>query len=171
MRETDAARLGIDLSEQLERAKRVESRYTDEFAETIRKALTREWDQTSDDVDGTLYSGSFSSADDKQRFAQIRLSSPDKLAQLQGLFDDPRADKMLFRYRARNFPETLNADEQAIWQHSIHERLNNDEAPWLSINQFYEEMKAIDWQADEHKLKQSLLSYADNVITRSVAGR
>jgi exodeoxyribonuclease-1 len=78
---------------------------------------------------------------------------------------------MLFRYRARNFPETLNADEQAIWQHSIHERLNNDEAPWLSINQFYEEMKAIDWQADEHKLKQSLLSYADNVITRSVAGR
>jgi exodeoxyribonuclease-1 len=171
MRETDAARLGIDLPEQLERAKRFELRYTDEFAEKIRKALTREWDQTSDDVDGTLYSGSFFSADDKQRFAQIRLSSPDKLAQLQGLFDDPRADKMLFRYRARNFPETLNADEQAIWQHSIHERLNNDEAPWLSINQFYEEMKAIDWQADEHKLKQSLLSYADNVITRSVAGR
>lgn len=161
MREPDAERLGIDLPTQLERAKRFETLYTDEFAETIRQALTRDWEQSIDDVDGTLYSGSFFSADDKQRFAQIRLTSPDKLTQLQGLFDDTRVDTMLFRYRARNFPETLTPDELEIWQQSIHERLNNDDAPWLSRNKFYKEINEIDWQANEAELKQSLLRYAE----------
>ena len=31
-------------------------------------------------------------------------------------FSDPRLQELLFRYRARNFPESLNAEEQAQWR-------------------------------------------------------
>ncbi len=31
-------------------------------------------------------------------------------------FEDARVPEMVFRYRARNFPESLSADEQSRWQ-------------------------------------------------------
>jgi len=38
-------------------------------------------------------------------------------------FDDKRLPEMLFRYRARNYPETLNEDELAQWMEHCRDRL------------------------------------------------
>src|SRR3546814_15737055 len=38
-------------------------------------------------------------------------------------FDDARLDELLFRFRARNFPEALSVDEQAQWRQFCQQRL------------------------------------------------
>ena len=42
--------------------------------------------------------------------------SPAQLAAAKPDFEDRRLPEMLFRYRARNWPETLNPEEQARWE-------------------------------------------------------
>jgi exodeoxyribonuclease-1 len=41
----------------------------------------------------------------------------------ENAFHYPRYSTLLFRYRARNFPETLNADENRRWQSFRRQRL------------------------------------------------
>ncbi len=164
MRREDAARLNIDLDQQKQRADIVAKRFTDDFADTIRQAMTREWETTTDDVDGSLYTGAFFGQEDKERFRKIREASPSALAELGGYFKDPRCEAMLFRYRARNYPETLNKFESEDWQAHIKQRLHNDDAPWLSASKFDQIMKEVDWTAGEESLRQSLEKYAQHIL-------
>lgn len=55
----------------------------------------------------------------------IRHTAPKNLAALALDFDDPRLAEMLFRYRARNYPETLDHSEQMRWREYCKERLND----------------------------------------------
>ena len=64
--------------------------------------------------------------------AKIRLSSPAQLATSDITFTDKRLSEMLFRYRARNYPDTLNADEQSRWQTLCQQRLTG-QLPGASI--------------------------------------
>jgi len=41
------------------------------------------------------------------------------------MFDDPRLAELLFRYRARNFPDTLNDEDRARWQDFCRQRLTD----------------------------------------------
>ncbi len=68
----------------------------------------------NDDVDTQLYDGFFSPAD-KAAMEIIRESSPEQLSALDITFSDKRIKPLLFRYRARNFPTTLSAQEQTLW--------------------------------------------------------
>lgn len=164
MRSEDAVRLNIDIIKQQEHAAMLAEHYTDTFAETLRQAMTRSWDESTADVDGSLYSGAFFSQADKQRFAKIQRSPASKLAQMAGLFDDPRATEMLFRYRARNFPESLSNSEREDWQVHIKDRLHNDDAPWLSASKFDQIMKEIEWLPTEDALRDSLERYAKKIL-------
>ncbi len=164
MRPEDAERLNIDLAAQLAKAEQLSAQFTDDFAEKIRQAMTREWDEAHTDVDGSLYSGAFFSQADKQRFAKIRQSIPSKLEQMAGLFDDDRATEMLFRYRARNFPETLSVEEREEWSLHIKERLHDDNAPWLSASKFQQIMQEIEWPPEEQPLRDSLQRYAKEIL-------
>lgn len=67
------------------------------------------------DPDLAIYSGGFFSDGDKQKMAKVRELSAEQACSSQFNFQDPRLPEMLFRYRARNFPETLNADEHDRW--------------------------------------------------------
>ncbi|MBC54373.1 MAG: exodeoxyribonuclease I [Gammaproteobacteria bacterium] len=72
------------------------------------------------DPDFMLYAGGFFSAADKRLMARVRDMGPDQLAtesaQLIAAFADVRLPDMLFRYRARNFPQSLTAPERRLWQ-------------------------------------------------------
>jgi len=46
----------------------------------------------------------------------IRRLDPVELPQKKWSFKDNRLAEMLFRYRARNFPNTLSAEENERWQ-------------------------------------------------------
>jgi exodeoxyribonuclease-1 len=82
----------------------------------------REFEPVSD-PDLAIYSGGFFSSSDRQRMNQILESEPEALGGFPQLFDDPRLVEMLFRYRARNWPETLNPEERQQWEEYRSERL------------------------------------------------
>lgn len=75
------------------------------------------------DADAALYSGGFISNIDRERMTQVQGLSAQQLANTNIVFNDQRFNELLFRYRARNFPETLDANEQLRWQQYRRQRL------------------------------------------------
>lgn len=66
--------------------------------------------------DYALYSGGFFMPADKNAMDKIRQSNWDLLVKSQFQFNDKRLDEMLFRYRARNAPESLTKEEKQRWK-------------------------------------------------------
>jgi exodeoxyribonuclease-1 len=62
---------------------------------------------------------------------RIGRARPEALAGLRPAFQDPRLDELFFRYRARNWPETLSAPEQARWAAHCQARLAAPPGPSL----------------------------------------
>ncbi|MFJ2445548.1 exodeoxyribonuclease I [Pseudomonas sp. NPDC087626] len=85
----------------------------------------------SDDPEQQLYDG-FIGDRDRRLCEQVRAADPQQLAQEQWPFDDERLPELLFRYRARNFPETLNEQEQERWKLFCQQRLSD--ARWEAPN-------------------------------------
>jgi exodeoxyribonuclease-1 len=79
------------------------------------------------DPEQMLYSGFFDEAD-KKLMAQVRRASPEQLAAKPYAFKDARLEAMLFRYRARNFPETLSSLEYQKWRSFCHLRRTDSTA-------------------------------------------
>ena len=67
------------------------------------------------DVDENLYGGFVGDAD-RRTLQRLRALPPARLAARHPDFADPRLPELLFRYRARNFPETLSPPEQEQWR-------------------------------------------------------
>jgi len=74
------------------------------------------------DPDRDLYGG-FLSDDDRRRCERVRHTAVDELTSLHPGFDAAKLEELLFRYRARNWPETLEGDERLRWEEFRRERL------------------------------------------------
>lgn len=92
------------------------------------------------DPDLMLYSGSFFSANDKQRFQQIRNTSAEELGELELVFDDPRCEEMLFRFRARNWPEYLTSSESERWDEFRWQRFHSSIISNFTIGDLEQEL-------------------------------
>lgn len=77
------------------------------------------------DPDQALYGGGFFSDADRRLMEYVRSSSVEELADLKLDFADGRLPEMLFRYRARNWPQSLSADEKSRWEQFRLERLTD----------------------------------------------
>ncbi len=93
--------------------------------------------EDSADPEQALYQG-FLSDGDKSTLADIRKADASTLAKTTFSFYDRRLPELLFRYRARNFPDSLSAAEQAQWQEHRVQRLNDSEAGGISFEEFYQ---------------------------------
>jgi exodeoxyribonuclease-1 len=62
---------------------------------------------------------------------------------------------MLFRYRARNYPETLDAGEQARWLAHCRDRLIEGESGYFTFEAFHAEIEQLrsEMEADAPKMK------------------
>jgi exodeoxyribonuclease-1 len=78
----------------------------------------------SQDPEQQLYDG-FIGDRDRRLCEQVRTADPVQLAQQQWPFDDERLPELLFRYRARNFPDTLSFEEQERWRIFCQQRLSD----------------------------------------------
>ncbi|MFZ3219827.1 MAG: exodeoxyribonuclease I [Rhodoferax sp.] len=78
--------------------------------------------QPRPDVDEDLYGG-FLGNGDRRRLNDLRALSAQQLASAHPAFEDERLPELLFRYRARNYPELLTEDELARWEAHRAERL------------------------------------------------
>ena len=117
------------------------------------------------DVDEDLYGG-FVGNEDRRTLQRLRGLSPQALADKRPAFADPRLDELLFRYRARNFPETLNAPERAQWAAHCADWLCDGEAGGrLTLREFGERLDALEAGAAEREraLLDGLRDYARSI--------
>ena len=123
----DAQRLNIDLvscQENIDKIKAVTG-----LAEKLVAVFSgRAFSEQDSDPDLAIYTGGFFSETDRQTMVKIRVMSPEQLAKSKFSFSDLRLPEMLFRYRARNYPETLSADEQLRWNEFCMNRLTGRQA-------------------------------------------
>ncbi|GAB3789084.1 exodeoxyribonuclease I [Dyella agri] len=75
-----------------------------------------------EDPELALYGGFLPDAD-KRLLREVRATPPEQLATRTFPFRDPRYAELLFRYRARNWPEALDADERERWESFRRQRL------------------------------------------------
>ncbi|MDP1550237.1 MAG: hypothetical protein Q8L97_08775 [Nitrosomonas sp.] len=92
------------------------------FFQRVAAAYTSRTFEPSGDVDVASYDGFLNNAD-AASLAQIRRASPKQLAKMRFDFHDQRLPELLFRYRARNWPETLTPAEMENWELSRLQRL------------------------------------------------
>ena len=101
---------------------------------------------------------------------QVRASSPEELSSTSFSFEDARLPEMLFRYRARNYPETLSAEERAHWEEFRFARLTEPDAGGSICMEQYQETIAALVESGELKLPQcelmeKLLEYSDSLLS------
>ena len=108
----DAARIRLDLDRCLAHLQALRS--AEHLAERVREVFAQERAFETPDPELALYSG-FASDADRRRCAQVRGTPPEQLGLRDFGFADAKYNELLFRYRARNWPQTLSADEHARW--------------------------------------------------------
>ena len=121
LRAGDFARLAIDPDAAQARAARLREAGP-ELAEKLRRVYAQQREQDAVDVDAALYDG-FLQDSDKRLFAEVRATAPAQLGARAFDFRDPRMPELLFRYRARNWPGTLDAAERLRWTDYRRQRL------------------------------------------------
>jgi exodeoxyribonuclease-1 len=77
-------------------------------------------------VERRLYDGFLSDAD-RAQLERLRRLPPEELAAAGAVFEDERLPELLFRYRARNYPQTLTNEEQAAWEAQRFQRITEPE--------------------------------------------
>ncbi|MGL6290770.1 MAG: exodeoxyribonuclease I, partial [Silanimonas sp.] len=73
-----------------------------------------ERDYGPSDADGDLYGGFIDDAD-RRLFPRIRTADPATLPRFAAQLQDARLKTLLFRYQARNWPESLDAAQRVEW--------------------------------------------------------
>jgi len=123
LRAPDFDRLRIDPDLAMRRAERLRS--ADGLAEKVRQVFSRPREQRASDADASLYDG-FLPDGDRKLFPRVRAAPPSELAVFASQFADPRLAELVFRHQARNWPETLDAQQRTRWDAYRRARLESD---------------------------------------------
>jgi exodeoxyribonuclease-1 len=138
LRAVDQQRLGLDMALYQERALRL-SDAQQVWRDKVSGIYASDDFSPSLDPEQQLYDG-FIGDRDRRLCEQVRTADPAQLAQELWPFDDERLPELLFRYRARNFPDTLSLEEQERWRIFCQKRLCEPE--WGAPNTLDSFLKA-----------------------------
>lgn len=122
------SRLGLDLAT-LERHKT--ALLQSDLAAKLKQVFGRQKFDKAADCDAALYDGFVNSDDDKSKMRVVRAADREAIKQLDLSFTDKRLTQLLPRYKARNFPASLSADEKAAWEDYRRQRLQADAPQFL----------------------------------------
>ncbi|WP_281549658.1 exodeoxyribonuclease I [Kluyvera cryocrescens] len=116
----------------------------------------------SDNVDAQLYNGFFSDAD-RTAMKIVLETEPRNLPALDITFADNRIEKLLFNYRARNYPGTLDENEQQCW---LEHRRQIFTPEFLQAYAQELEMLYGQYEGDNEKLSllKALYQYAQEIV-------
>jgi exodeoxyribonuclease-1 len=143
-----------------------------EKAAALGRSLDRLWAEVyarpapaeAPDVDEDLYGG-FVGHEDRRRLERLRKMPPERLAERRIAFDDARLEELLFRYRARNFPATLDGADTERWLRHCRARLLEGAGGALTLAAFFERIDALAEHADDRgqAILASLYDYAEGI--------
>lgn len=95
------------------------------------------------DPDEQLYAGGFISKTDREKLNWVLQQPVSSLGELDVRFEDDRLSEMLFRYRARNYPDTLMSEEQERWEAFRQQRLMQPKAGWRSLERYFQTLQTL----------------------------
>ena len=121
LRPVDQQRLGLDMARLQQRGEQLANRQN-VWQDKLEAIYSEDEFAPSEDPEQQLYNG-FLGDRDRRLCEQVRNLDPQQLGQGHWMFDDPRMPELLFRYRARNFVETLSAEEKQRWHGFCQQRL------------------------------------------------
>ncbi len=134
----DTARIGLDPEKCKSHARRILA-----SLDTVREKVievfsgSRHGFEDRSDPDRMIYSGDFFSRADRHLMNKILAVPPGELGDHLWSFQDARLPLMLFRYRARNYPDTLSLEETRVWDKDRKARLVTVSDPdYFSLDQF-----------------------------------
>ncbi|MGB5832224.1 MAG: exodeoxyribonuclease I [Thiohalocapsa sp.] len=131
-----AERWGIDRERVAVHAARVAAD-RDRIADKLAEVYEGQRHPDPIDPDLMLYSGGFFSDADRRRMEDLHRLDPHELSEHQPRFDDRRLPTLLFRMRARSWPETLSDAEREDWDAWRFERLTDpDGGGSLTVDRF-----------------------------------
>lgn len=119
---TDAARAEWQLDAGLEARHLTMLQQATGLEEKLAEVFAQRDFVPTNDPDLDLYGGFLSDAD-RRLCEQVQAATPGELAQLQPSFAADKLHELLFRYRARNWPETLSGEERVRWDEYRRERV------------------------------------------------
>ncbi|MBL8332761.1 MAG: exodeoxyribonuclease I [Rubrivivax sp.] len=159
--EAAAERWGIDLA--------AAERHAGHAAMLNRPALwtevfRREAAAQPPDVDEDLYGG-FVGNEDRRTLERLRGLPPQALAERRPAFEDGRLDELLFRYRARNFADTLNDEDRARWQRHCADRLHRGAGGATTLAQYFQAIDDLAESADDAQqaILEALYDYGQDI--------
>ncbi len=116
------------------------------------------------DVDEDLYGG-FLGNDDRRALDRLRGMAADKLAATRTGFGDARLEELVFRYRARNFAQTLSEGERARWTAHCSERLHKGAGGGLTLAAYLDRIDTLAESADDRgrAILEALVDYAGQI--------
>jgi exodeoxyribonuclease-1 len=137
LRNVDLLRIALNPERCLRNLERI--RASIGLAERVRRAFAARMATCADRADPelALYSG-FASPADKHLCDQVRATPPAQLGTTGFGFSDPRYRELLFRYRARNWPDTIGVDERDRWLGFVRDKLTRaDGVAGLTLEQYF----------------------------------
>ena len=117
------------------------------------------------DVEQDLYGGFVGTAD-RRRLEQLRHMNGAQLAAAHPRFDDPRLPELVWRYRARNFPETLTPAELQRWDAHRAARLLHGAGGARTVEQFFSAIDTLSETADARgeEILGALYDWAERIV-------
>ncbi|GAA4865137.1 exodeoxyribonuclease I [Luteimonas vadosa] len=166
LRPDDFARLQIDPRQALSRADALRAAGPG-LAEKVRQVFAEGPRREPADPDAALYDG-FVGDGDKRRCADVRATPPRSLGSRDFGFQDARLPELLFRYRARNWPDSLDAGERVRWDAYRETRLRGETGlSELNLRQFRAQVAGLkaapSGDASRSTLLDELAAWADEL--------
>ncbi|MES1954548.1 exodeoxyribonuclease I [Salinisphaera hydrothermalis] len=141
MRENEAARLHLDINQCRRNWKAIHDQLTAVEAKATAVFDARVFDAESD-AEAALYDG-FISDSDRKLAESVRATAPTELADGAIVFSDNRLNELLFRYRARHFPDSLADAERDDWNNWVAKRLEFAPDGGLTLDEYDEVVAAL----------------------------
>jgi len=144
-------RFSIDLEAVLANARKLAA-ICSELVGPITLSLERKDESEPHDADCALYDGLVDKSC-REVLSRVRSSTPESLAELVGEgrvhFSDERLEELLWRMRARNWPQTLTETESLRWKAFCAARLKGIVAGTLSLTEYFNRIDALVEENDE----------------------
>ena len=135
-----------------------------DFARRVEQAVATKRFPSAGNVDESLYDG-FLDDHDRNLCRRIVRASPAELAAGGLEFHDARLPELLFRYRARNWPESLDALEREQWQAHLEDRYQDER---LGLEPFFGRLAELRLQVGEDpsgvRVLDALEDWADYLV-------
>ncbi|HSB98142.1 MAG TPA: exodeoxyribonuclease I [Spongiibacteraceae bacterium] len=159
-----AQRIQVDLAKCEEHRRQLLA--AKDLAGKLRDVFTSAEYRVSNDPEQMLYSGGFFSDADRATMLQVRKAEGDTLARQTFIFEDKRLPELLWRYRARNFPQTLSNEERQEWAQFCARRLTDPAAgAGIVLDDYRRRLTELNTAAESEQQKLLLTHLADYAET------